>query len=90
MLDYKIVEEIANENGLIISQKVRVYEGDVTTEEEYNPLTRQNEPITRYRRTNLVEEWNDKIEPTPKASTKLRLDTQLEMSVSKIALLEII
>lgn len=61
-MDYKVVEE-REENGLIY-QKVRYYEGDVTTEDEYNSLSDSMEPVTRYRRTALVEEkeyWYEQI-----------------------------
>ena len=52
--DYKIVEE--REVDGLIYQKVRFYEGDITTEDEWNGLTEQMEPVTRYRRTAMVEE----------------------------------
>ena len=53
LIDYKIVEE-REDNG-VIYQKVRYYEGKVTTEDELNT---DNEivPVTRYRRTALIEE----------------------------------
>ena len=54
LTDYKIVEE-REENG-VIYQKVRFYEGDVTTEDELNLETNELEPVTRYRRTNMYEE----------------------------------
>ena len=61
-MDYKIAEE-RTENGLIY-QKVRYYEGDVTTENEYDTFTDTMEPVTRYRRTAMVEEreyWYEQI-----------------------------
>ena len=54
LTDYKVVEE-REEDG-VIYQRVRFYEGDVTTEDEWNPETRSMEPVTRYRRTALLEE----------------------------------
>lgn len=54
MIDFKIVEE-REENGLVY-QRVRFYEGAETTEEEMNLETRELEPVTRYRRSNLLEE----------------------------------
>lgn len=54
-MDYKIVEE-REENGEIVYQRVRFYEGAVTTEDEWNGETQQMEPVTRYRRTSLVDE----------------------------------
>lgn len=54
LIDYKIVEE-REVNG-IIYQKVRFYEGDITTEDEFDPETQQLVPVTRYRRTNMYEE----------------------------------
>lgn len=54
IVDYKIVEE-REENG-IKYQKVRFYEGNITTEDELNPLTDQIEPVTRYRRSAMIEE----------------------------------
>lgn len=54
MLDLKIVEE-REEDG-IIYQKVRIYEGEETTEDEWNPDTREMKPVTAYRRTKLLEE----------------------------------
>ena len=53
-IDYKIVEE--KEVDGIFSQKVRFYAGDVTTENELNTVTGQEEPVTRYRRTSFIEE----------------------------------
>lgn len=55
MIDFKIVEEREDSDG-VMYQKVRFYEGDTTTENEYNPVTRQIEPVTRYRRTAMIEE----------------------------------
>lgn len=56
--DYKIVEE-REENG-IIYQKVRFYEGAITTEDEtrLDPATGEvvTEPTERYRRTVMYEE----------------------------------
>lgn len=54
MTDYKIPVQ-GEENG-IIYQIVRYYEGDITTENEYNVTTDKIEPVTRYRRTNMYEE----------------------------------
>lgn len=55
MIDFKIVEEREDAEG-VIYQKVRFYEGDITTEDEFNPDTRKIEPVTRYRRTAMIEE----------------------------------
>lgn len=54
MTDYKIVYEIEVDG--VIKQVVRYYEGEETTEVEHNFLTHQDEPVTRYRRTNMYEE----------------------------------
>lgn len=54
MIDYKIVEE--RENNGIFYQKVRFYSGDITTEDELNIKTGNYEPVTRYRRTGLIDE----------------------------------
>lgn len=54
IIDYKVVEE--REEGDLIYQKVRFYEGDITTLDELNPSTGIIEPITRYRRSEMVEE----------------------------------
>lgn len=63
-MDYKVVEE-REENGLIY-QKVRYYEGDVTTEDEPDLSNPDGPiiPVTRYRRTAMVEEreyWYEQI-----------------------------
>lgn len=52
--DYKIVEERYLDG--VIYQKVRYYEGAVTTEDEINPETLMPEPVTRYRRVSMFEE----------------------------------
>ena len=56
MIDLKIVEE--REIGGLIYQKVRFYEGVVSTENETRLVNNEFviEPITRYRRTGLIEE----------------------------------
>lgn len=54
-LDYKIVEEEIK-NGSVVRQRVRFYEGAVTTENEMNLNTGLVEPVNRYRRTLMVEE----------------------------------
>lgn len=52
MISYKIVEE-KEVNGLIY-QKVRFYDGAITTEDE--ETVNGVEPVTRYRRTELLDE----------------------------------
>lgn len=52
--DYKIVEE--REVDGLVYQRVRFYEGAITTEDEMNIATGQIEPITRFRRTAMIEE----------------------------------
>jgi len=52
--DYKFWYITRNDNGFIIECAIRFYEGDITTEDEYNPLTQQLEPVTRYRRTKTL------------------------------------
>lgn len=56
MLDFKIVEE--REIDGLVYQKVRFYEGDITTEDETRLVDNEfvTEPVTRYRRTSLIEE----------------------------------
>lgn len=54
-MDYKIVEEKSDETGVYF-QRVRYYTGAVTTKDEFNEETSQMEPVTRYRRTEMVEE----------------------------------
>jgi len=53
MIDYKIVEE-REIDGKLVYQKVRFYEGAITTENE--ETVNGIEPVTRYRRTALIEE----------------------------------
>ena len=59
MIDFKITEE-REVDGQIVYQKVRFYEGYVTTENEEarNEVTMQLElkPVTRYRRTTVIDE----------------------------------
>lgn len=62
MIDFKIVEE--REIGGLIYQKVRFYEGAITTEDEpvFNSELGDVVPVTRFRRTSLIEEreyWYD-------------------------------
>lgn len=58
-MDYKIKTEV-EENGVIVSQVVRYYQGAVTTENEYvadmQTLVGTLQPVTKYRRTALLEE----------------------------------
>lgn len=57
IVDYKIVEE--REVDGLIYQRVRFYEGDITTENESHIDDEGNvitEPVTRYRRTAFIEE----------------------------------
>ncbi len=65
MIDFKIVEE-REVNGLIY-QKVRFYEGAVTTDNElvFNGEPGEMQPVTRYRRTSLIEEREYFYEPEP-------------------------
>lgn len=57
MIDFKIVEE--REIDGLVYQKVRFYEGDITTENEnrFDETAGEIiiEPVTRYRRTALIE-----------------------------------
>ena len=55
-VDYKIVEERQDGLGNIVYQRVRFYEGAITTEDEYDYMQHILAPVTRYRRTALVEE----------------------------------
>jgi hypothetical protein len=55
MIDFKIVEERSDGEN-ITYQRVRFYEGDITTENEYVFESRSIEPVTRYRRSALIEE----------------------------------
>lgn len=54
MIDYKVVEE--READGVFYQRVRFYEGAVTTEDELNVRTGLYEPVTRYRRHSIIEE----------------------------------
>jgi hypothetical protein len=67
MIDYKLV--IEREVDGLVYQKVRFYEGAVTTEDEtsYNSETDQfiTEPVTRYRRTAMIEEREYYYEQAP-------------------------
>lgn len=54
LVDYKIVSEIEIDG--IVYQKVRFYEGEITTEDEFSFETGQMEPVTRYRRIVMFEE----------------------------------
>lgn len=58
MIDYKLV--IEREIDGLVYQKVRFYEGAVTTEDEtrVDPATEQlvTTPVTRYRRNGMIEE----------------------------------
>ena len=54
-MDYKIAEQ-REINGEVVYQRVRYYLGAVTTEDELNADTQQLEPVTRYRRSKMVEE----------------------------------
>lgn len=55
VIDYKILEERV-ENGLVVYQRVRFYGGEITTEDEEDIVTRKLVPVTRYRRTKVLEE----------------------------------
>lgn len=56
MVDYKISEE-RYQYGQLVYQKVRFYEGDITTEPEPNPnIPGEVVDVTRYRRSALLEE----------------------------------
>lgn len=50
--DYKIIGA-TREAGMTVAD-VRVYSGDVTTENEMNWDTRKMESVTRYRRTGVI------------------------------------
>ena len=54
-MDYKIVDIQDNGSGKL-TVTVRYYTGAVTTEDEFNKETDSMEPVTRYRRTKLLEE----------------------------------
>lgn len=54
--DYKIVEEREDANGDVYFQRVRYYQGEVSTQDEVNFETGNLEPVTRYRRNNMYEE----------------------------------
>jgi len=53
--DYKIVQQ-EERNGAIVYQRVRFYEGETSTQDEFNPITGVVEPINRYRRADMIEE----------------------------------
>lgn len=54
-IDYKITKEI-EVNGVIVSQTVRFYEGETSTIDEFDYVSKTIVPITAYRRTRLIEE----------------------------------
>lgn len=54
LTDYKIVEE--RELDGILYQKVRYYEGEITTENEIDPETGNSIAVTRYRRSLMYDE----------------------------------
>lgn len=59
-MDFKFTSYIEHNNGGVTA-KVRVYDGGVTTEDEYvtqaDGVTRVLQPVTRYRRTGVIGEY---------------------------------
>jgi hypothetical protein len=54
MIDYKIHKTV--DNGTDVSVTYRIYDGAVTTENEYDLLTDKEVPVERYRRTAMLGE----------------------------------
>ncbi len=58
-MDYKFTKYIENDDGSV-DCTVRYYDGEVTTEDETviqpDGITRIVQPVTRYRRTAIIEE----------------------------------
>ena len=54
MIDYKFHEMV--DNGADISVTYRIYEGAITTENEFDILKGKDVPIKRYRRTAMLGE----------------------------------
>jgi hypothetical protein len=58
-MDYKFSKYIEYDDGSV-EATVRFYDGEVTTEDEYvqlsDGITIELQPVTRYRRTAVVEE----------------------------------
>ena len=54
------------------------YEGDITTEDQINPMTGQMEPVTRYRRTSKLEEKD--IDFVDKNTEEIKSELNTEVS----------
>lgn len=57
-MDYKFAKYTEHDDGTV-SATVRFYDGAITTEEEevlLEDMTRVVQPVTRYRRTAMIEE----------------------------------
>jgi hypothetical protein len=54
LTDYKFWYIRRNDDIHIDEIGIKVYEGDITTENEYDSLSKEYTPVTRYRRFNII------------------------------------
>lgn len=82
LTDYKIISTL--EDRGLLTVKIRVYEGDITTEDEYDITKKSFVPVTRYRRTKVIGEKTYTIETGERGSKNalekhmLKMDTDLK------------
>lgn len=74
LTDYKIISTLEDKGLLTV--KIRIYEGVITTEDEYDITKKSLVPVTRYRRTKVIGEKTYTIETGGKGS-KDALEKQL-------------
>lgn len=91
LTDYKIISTLESKGLLTI--KIRIYKGDITTEDEYDITKKSLVPVTRYRRTKVIGEKTYTIETgergskdaLEKYSVKMRRDLKTDKTRTPIS-----
>lgn len=84
--DYKISQSTQHDDGSW-TILYRAYEGDITTEDEFNEAGNLV-PVTRYRRTQLLREVTLQFPSMPKDELIHRLNSRLAMSRTRTSIPE--